>query len=101
MYAKGTPDEEITTIHHKEDERLTGIMDNLRTALRMLKLPVENEVDGLIRQTLSKVQAEQDDNMHRWSEGFMKHAPQESSIPPADTSASTAVVESPNKDISQ
>jgi hypothetical protein len=106
LYAKGTPDDEITKIHHEEDERLTGIMDNLRTALRMLKQPVENEIAGLIRQALSKVQAEQDNNMHRWSEGFTKRAPQESSVPPVDTSSTvmsstTTVVESQNKDISQ
>ena len=37
LYAKGTPDGEITTIHNKEDQRLSGIMDSLRTALKMLK----------------------------------------------------------------
>jgi hypothetical protein len=44
--------------------------------------------------------------MHRWSEGFTKHAPQVSCAPPADTSSTamsntTTVVENPSKDISQ
>ena len=54
----------------KQNEKLEGIKDGLRAVLRMLKRPVENEVNDLIREALSKVQAEQNDNAHRWSEGF-------------------------------
>lgn len=100
LYAQGIPDKEVSKIHGVENQRLMQIMDSLRAALKMLKRPVESEIYNLISQALSKVQEEEDDDMHRWSEAFTKHAPQVSFTPSVDPS-SAIITESPSKDISQ
>lgn len=100
LVAKNASNDEIADIHHAEDARLVALMGDLRAAIMKLKRPIESEIEGLIRQALSRVQAEQDDNSHRWSESFTRHRSASSSEPPTNNSSST-IVETLNKNISQ
>lgn len=79
LNAQKVPDEEITEIHHAEDDRLSKVISGLGQAKAQLKanMPEEAEDMKILQSLYDKYLRYQDDNSDRWSQGFTKRMEEE------------------------
>lgn len=73
LNADNIPDEQITKLHHEEDQRLQKIINCLGEAKCALnvKIPEEAQDREVIEELYKKYIGYQNDNSERWSEGFL------------------------------